>query len=123
MVLSAVDGKIGFDFASDTHRPTKIKYYYNQNFDDPTKETVICGPMPDMEFYLTAKLNIKAPSDVPIELAEAFIEPTLNKKQEQHLFRKMNYLKHKVCKLLEFINTETTTREQVAQIEHLLQQA
>ena len=42
---------------------------------------------------------MKAPKDVPAELAPLYEVPLLNKEQEQHLFRKMNYLKYKASKL------------------------
>ena len=38
-------------------------------------------------------------SQVPPELASLYQVPLLNKEQEQHLFRKMNFLKHKAAQL------------------------
>jgi len=44
---------------------------------------------------------MKVPKDVPPELASLYENPLLNKAQEQHLFRKMNFLKHKLHLLRE----------------------
>jgi RNA polymerase sigma factor (sigma-70 family) len=38
-----------------------------------------------------------APKDVPAELASQYEWPLLNKEQEQHLFRQMNFLKYKAA--------------------------
>jgi DNA-directed RNA polymerase sigma subunit (sigma70/sigma32) len=39
------------------------------------------------------------PRDVPAEMAHLYRWPLLNKEQEQHLFRQMNYLKYKLNKV------------------------
>src|SRR5262249_1354602 len=75
-----------------------LDYIYNPDFDDPTKEAAILGPMPDLEAYNAKKGEMRVPKDVPAELAACYQVPLLNKEQEQHLFRKMNYLKHKAAK-------------------------
>jgi RNA polymerase sigma factor (sigma-70 family) len=51
--------------------------------------------MPDSEAYESQRRQMKVPKDAPPELAPLYEVPLLNKEQEQHLFRKMNYLKHK----------------------------
>ena len=47
-----------------------------------------------------------APKDVPPELASCYEYPLLTKEQEQHQFRKMNYLKHKAAKLRDQMRKE-----------------
>jgi RNA polymerase sigma factor (sigma-70 family) len=47
-----------------------------------------------------------APKDVPPELASCYEYPLLTKEQEQHLFRKMNFLKHKEAKLRDQLRKE-----------------
>jgi RNA polymerase primary sigma factor len=42
---------------------------------------------------------MRAPKDVPPELASQYVWPLLSKEQEQHLFRQMNYLKYKAARL------------------------
>ena len=76
-----------------------LDYMYHVSFDDPAMEEVILAPMPDVEEYEAKRRGMKAPRDVPPELAPMYEVPLLNKEQEQHLFRKMNFLKHKAAQL------------------------
>src|SRR5262249_6691662 len=76
-----------------------LDYIYHVSFDDPAMEAVIVAPMPDEEEYEAKRHQMRAPRDVPPELAPMYEVPLLNKSQEQHLFRKMNFLKHKAAQL------------------------
>jgi RNA polymerase sigma factor (sigma-70 family) len=76
-----------------------LDYMYHVSFDDPAMEPVILATMPDEEEYEAKRRLMKAPKDVPAELAPMYEVPLLNKEQEQHLFRKMNFLKHKASLL------------------------
>jgi RNA polymerase sigma factor (sigma-70 family) len=76
-----------------------LDYMYHVSFDDPAMEEVILAPMPDEEEYEARQRQMKAPKDVPPELAPMYEVPLLSKDQEQHLFRKMNFLKHKASQL------------------------
>ena len=72
-----------------------LDYMYHVSFDDAAMEPIIMAAMPDEEEYEAKRRMMKAPKDVPPELAPMYEVPLLNKEQEQHLFRKMNFLKHK----------------------------
>jgi RNA polymerase sigma factor (sigma-70 family) len=76
-----------------------LDYIYHESFDDPTVEAGYTAPMPNAEEYEAKRREMKAPRDVPAELAAMYEVPLLNKDQEQHLFRKMNYLKHRASQL------------------------
>jgi RNA polymerase sigma factor (sigma-70 family) len=76
-----------------------LDYIYNPSFDDPAMNAVMLAPMPDAEDYEAKRRSMHAPKDVPPELASCYEYPLLSKDQEQHLFRQMNYLKHKAAKL------------------------
>jgi RNA polymerase sigma factor (sigma-70 family) len=76
-----------------------LDYIPHPSFDDPAVEAAILAPMPDAEAYEAKRRALHAPKDVPAELAACYEYPLLNKEQEQHLFRKMNYLKHKAARL------------------------
>jgi RNA polymerase sigma factor (sigma-70 family) len=76
-----------------------LDYIPHPDFDKPEMEAVILAPMPGAAEYEAKKLSMKAPRDVPPELAACYEYPLLDAKQEQHLFRKMNFLKHKAAKL------------------------
>jgi RNA polymerase sigma factor (sigma-70 family) len=76
-----------------------LDYIYHPSFDDPAMEEVILAPMPDVEEYEAKRRMMRAPKDVPAELASLYEVPLLNKEQEQHLFRQMNFLKYKAARL------------------------
>ncbi|MCY2938497.1 MAG: sigma-70 family RNA polymerase sigma factor [Planctomycetota bacterium] len=69
------------------------------SFDDKSLEEAILAPMPGAAEYEDRRESMKVPKDVPAELAPLYRVPLLNKEQEQHLFRKMNFLKHKALLL------------------------
>jgi RNA polymerase sigma factor (sigma-70 family) len=78
-----------------------IDYMYHESFDNPELAEAILAPMPDAEEFEAARRQMRVPKDAPPELASLYEVPLLSKEQEQHLFRKMNFLKHKAKKLLE----------------------
>jgi RNA polymerase primary sigma factor/RNA polymerase sigma factor len=62
------------------------------------REQAMTGPTPAPE---QAPKKARAPSGLPPYLASLYEVPLLAREQEVHLFRKMNYLKHKAGKLRE----------------------
>jgi RNA polymerase primary sigma factor len=76
-----------------------LDYIYHPSFENPELEAEILAPMPGAEAYEAKRREMKVPRDVPVELAPLYEVPLLNKEQEQHLFRKMNYLKYKASRL------------------------
>ena len=76
-----------------------LDYIYNDSFDDPVQEGAILADMPDAEDYEESRRGMRVPKDAPPELASLYEVPLLNKEQEQHLFRKMNCLKHQAAKM------------------------
>src|SRR5262245_45995592 len=71
-----------------------LDYIYNAAFDEPGMAEEILGAMPDFEKYEAQRATMHAPKDVPPELAPLYQTPLLNREQEAHLFRQMNFLKH-----------------------------
>ena len=84
-----------------------LDYIYHESFDDPAQEAVIMASMPGADSYDENRRQMRVPKDAPPELASLYETPLLNKDQEQHLFRKMNYIKHKVNRLLNGMKTAT----------------
>jgi RNA polymerase sigma factor (sigma-70 family) len=78
-----------------------VDLIYHPSFDDPMQEAVILGEMPDAAAYEEKRNAMRIPKDAPPELASLYEVPLLSKDQEQHLFRKMNFLKHRAAKILE----------------------
>ena len=88
-----------------------LDYIYHPSFEDPDLEADFLAPMPDAEGYEAKRHEMKVPKDVPVELAPLYEVPLLNKEQEQHLFRKFNFLKHKVSRLRNRLCKEETDDE------------
>ncbi len=107
-----------------------LDYIYHPCFDDPALEAQILAPMPDTESFETQRRQMRVPKDVPPELAPCYETPLLNKEQEQHLFRQMNFLKHKANQLRNRlllptgkINPARVRTEDLDRIEELQEQA
>jgi RNA polymerase primary sigma factor len=83
-----------------------LDYIPHPSFDDPAMEAVILAPMPDADAYEAKRRSMHAPKDVPPELASCYEYPLLNKDQEQHLFRQMNFLKHQAARLRDQLRKE-----------------
>lgn len=73
-----------------------VDYIYNPAFDDPAQSEEMMAPMPDAAKFEAQRAAMKAPRDVPPELAPLYEVPLLNREQEAHLFRQMNFLKHRL---------------------------
>jgi RNA polymerase primary sigma factor len=96
-----------------------LEYIDSPAFDDPSAETAILGRMPNLDEYETQRQQMRIPKDAPPELASLYELPLLSKDQEQHLFRKMNYLKHKANKLREKLDPAHARIQDIKRIEDL----
>jgi RNA polymerase sigma factor (sigma-70 family) len=95
-------------------------YIFNPSFDDKALEDEILAPMPGAADFEKQRSNMKVPKDVPPELAPLYEVPLLNKEQEQHLFRQMNFFKHRVRKVVDrFRNSDGTVNAAKVRIEDL----
>ncbi|MGO8748905.1 MAG: sigma-70 family RNA polymerase sigma factor [Thermoguttaceae bacterium] len=65
----------------------------------------------------------RLPSGLPPYLASLYQVPLLTREQEMHLFRKMNYLKYKACKLRDELDVSQPKRGIMDQIEKLYDQS
>ncbi len=97
-----------------------VDYIYHESFDNQNEEAAILSPMPGEEKFQEAHGDMKAPRDVPPELASLYEWPLLTKEQEQHQFRLMNFLKHKLSKLKKSIDPATVRVSELRQVEELL---
>ncbi|SMP42111.1 RNA polymerase primary sigma factor/RNA polymerase sigma factor [Neorhodopirellula lusitana] len=68
-----------------------LDHIYNEDFEDVSREAEYLADMPANE----SARKMRAPSDLPSYLAALYDVALLNREQEGHLFRKMNYLKHR----------------------------
>jgi RNA polymerase primary sigma factor len=98
-------------------------YISHPSFDDPSLEGEILGDMPDIDGFEAARRGLRVPKDAPPELASLYETPLLNREQEAHLFRKMNYLKHKARKLRDQLEPTRARTEDLNAVEDLQHQA
>jgi len=75
-----------------------VDLIYHASFDEPGKAEEFLGHMPDHEKFEAQRRAMRAPKDVPPELAPLYEMPLLSREQEAHQFRQMNYLKHMLKK-------------------------
>jgi RNA polymerase primary sigma factor len=76
-----------------------LDFITHPDFEHPELDADILAPMPGEDEYENKRRSMRAPKDVPPELASCYEYPLLNAEQERHLFRKMNYLKFKASRL------------------------
>jgi RNA polymerase primary sigma factor len=96
-----------------------IDYIYNPDFDDPSKAEAMLGAMPGHDEFETRRAKLPKPKDVPPQMAHLYEWPLLTKDQEQHLFRKMNFLKHQLHKLKRGMDPTKARVQDLQQIEEL----
>lgn len=107
-----------------------LDYIYNPSFDDPAQSEAIMASMPDADTFEAGRRSMRAPKDALPELASLYEVPLLKKEQEQHLFRRLNFLKHKASQLRKRlslpgggVNSARIRVHELDQIEELLDQA
>jgi len=108
----------------------KLEYIDNPSFADPANDAAFLADMPGMAEFDQARRSMRIPKDAPPELTSLYQVPLLTKEQEQHLFRKMNYLKYKAAQLLKGmllptgrIDCQAVRTQDLDQIEKLLKEA
>lgn len=80
----------------------------------------ILGPVPESEIPMKKS---RLPSGLPPYLASLYEVPLLTRKQEAHLFRKLNYLKHKAARMRAKLDPNRLKRSLMDQIERLYDEA
>jgi RNA polymerase sigma factor (sigma-70 family) len=89
------------------------------------KAAEILGAMPKQDEYLLAQAKLKAQNHagVPVELLPLYANPLLTKEQEEHMSRKMNYLKHQARQLQKSIDPDKARAGDMDRLEELLKQS
>ncbi len=100
-----------------------LDYIPNPSFDDPAFEDAIVAPMPGLEEFEAQQHDMRVPRDAPPELASLYGMPLLSKEQEQHLFRKMNFLKHKASRMRARLDPACARIGDLKRIEELQEEA
>jgi RNA polymerase sigma factor (sigma-70 family) len=98
----------------------EINYMRHRSFDEFDAEAQILAPMPEPE---RAGRRVKAPKGLPPYLASLYDDPLLTREQELHLFRQMNYLKHRASTLRDALDPETATLADLDEVDRWLRRA
>jgi RNA polymerase primary sigma factor len=93
-----------------------LAYMSNEGFDEVRSEKEILSPAPPNE---GPKQKVGRPSGLPSYIAGLYEVPLLSRRQEAHLFRKMNYLKYKASSLREQLDPANPSSRLMDQIEKL----
>ena len=83
-----------------------LDYIYNEDFENTSREEEYLAAMPEPD---VKPRKSRMPSGLPSYLGALYEVPLLNREQEYHLFRKMNYLKHKAGRLREQLENSSGT--------------
>ena len=95
---------------------------YHESFDDPKAAADILGPTPEPPGGKAAR-RVRAPEGLPPYLADLYDAGLLNREQEAHLFRKMNYLKHRATAMREAIDTDHARASDLDKVDKIVAEA
>jgi RNA polymerase primary sigma factor len=100
----------------------KLECIAHSSFDDPTARDAILGAMPGTAVGKGPR-RAKAPKGLPPYLAGLYEVPLLNREQEAHLFRKMNFLKFLATRLRSQLDPARARTADLDEIERLQEEA
>ncbi len=100
-----------------------LEYIDHPDFHDASKEADVLGPMPRLDDFERKKSELRVPKDVPVEMQSLYEMPLLDREQEYHLFRKMNFLKFRAVKLRERLDPARARIQELKLIEELQEEA
>jgi RNA polymerase sigma factor (sigma-70 family) len=113
--------RILIDMRKERINELPLDYIYNADFEDASREAEYLGCEPEAA---VAPRKIRPPSGLPSYLASLYDAALLTREQEYHLFRKMNYLKHKATRLRESLDVARGNKSSLMdEIESLYEQA
>jgi RNA polymerase primary sigma factor/RNA polymerase sigma factor len=108
------------DMRADRIMELPLEYMFNEAFEQTNREAEFLGELPVAE---TAPRKVRVPAGLPPYLAALYDVPLLTREQEYHLFRKMNYLKHKASRLRDSLEKLGNKAAVMDEIEQLYEQA
>jgi RNA polymerase primary sigma factor len=97
-----------------------LDYIDNARFARKGADNAILGPMPQTD---EPSRKPRRPTGLPPYLASLYEMPLLTREQEQHLFRKYNYLKFKAARLRKELEVEQPKASLMDEIEDINEQA
>ncbi len=96
-----------------------LDYIYNAEFEDESREAEFLAPQPVAQ---ENRRKSRPPAGLPPYLSSLYETPLLSADQELHLFRKMNYLKHKASRLRSALRPDNARSIAMDRIEGLYDQ-
>jgi RNA polymerase sigma factor (sigma-70 family) len=96
-----------------------VDYIYNAEFDDPSRAEAMLADMPGLNEFESKRSGKSPPKDVPAHMAHLYEWPLLSKEQEQHMFRKMNFLKHQLHRFQEALDPGKAKVSDMMRVEEL----
>lgn len=108
------------EFRARALKAAQIDYIYNAEFDTPNADEVILGAANQSCDEGLPLRQVRPPRDLPPYLQALYRHPLLAPEQERDIFRKYNYLKHKVARLRLKLDVLAATDEQLDCIEAIL---
>lgn len=99
----------------------RVECIYNPEFDRPGAAESICRPLKQAEDG--GRKKARTPSGLPPYLAALYDTPLLSAEEEQYLFRKMNFLKHRVMALRSQLSPQRARASQMDEIEASYEEA
>jgi RNA polymerase sigma factor (sigma-70 family) len=101
---------------------TKLELIDHPTFGDREAAAAILGPMPEPPDGKTPR-RPKAPKGLPPYLGSLYEVPLLDRDQEMHLFRKMNFLKHQAQRIRAKVDPTRARTSDLDEIERLQEEA
>jgi RNA polymerase sigma factor (sigma-70 family) len=101
---------------------TKLELIEHPSFGDAGAAAEILRPMPEPSDGKVPR-RPKAPRGLPPYLASLYEVPLLDREQEMHLFRKMNYLKHQAHRIRNKVEPSRAKTTDLDEIERLQEEA
>jgi RNA polymerase sigma factor (sigma-70 family) len=113
--------RILIDMRKERINELPLDYIYNPDFEDASREPEFLGPQPEAA---VAPRKVRPPAGLPSYLASLYDAALLTREQEYHLFRKMNYLKHKASRIRESLESARGNKSALMdEVESLYEQA
>jgi RNA polymerase primary sigma factor/RNA polymerase sigma factor len=97
-----------------------LDYIYNEDFEKRGAAKAILDPMPPAQ---ELPKRFRGPSGLPPYLSALYEVPLLTREQEQHLFRKFNYLKYRASRLRDRLDPARARSAMMDRIEQLADEA
>src|SRR5262245_50300278 len=101
---------------------SKLELIEHESFSDSAAADAILAPMPEPADG-KAPRRPKAPKGLPPYLGSLYEVPLLDREQEMHLFRKMNYYKYQALQLRQKVDPSRAKTSDLDEIERLQEEA